>query len=156
MKLFNNMLHELLNERFEELKENKVKIKFIGRLRMFPETLKNLMNELEEKTNGFDKYRVNICLSYGGQEELIDAINKILGEKLEKINIEKFPKYLYLNSQPDIIIRTGGERRLSNFLTWQSVYSELFFLDVMWPDFSEEDFQKVIREYKSRERRFGR
>lgn len=156
MKIFGNLMSELLNEKFEELKDNKVKIKFVGKLSSFSEKLRDLMNDLMMKTKSFDKYKVNICLGYGGQEEIIDAVKKVLNENIEDIDVKTFSKYLYLDSQPDIIIRTGGERRLSNFLTWQSVYSELFFLDVMWPDFSKEDFQNVIEEYESRERRFGK
>jgi undecaprenyl diphosphate synthase len=156
MNIFNNLLNDLLNKEFEELEKNKVKIKIIGNISLFSEKLQILMNEVMDKTKDFNNYKLNICLGYGGQEEIIEAVKKVLKEKPEEINVETFSKYFELDSQPDIIIRTGGERRLSNFLTWQSVYSELFFLDVMWPDFSKEDFNKVIEAYKSRERRFGK
>lgn len=156
MKIFSDLLSELLNEKFKEIEENKVKVRFIGKLSLFSGDLTSLMDELMEKTENFDNYKINICLGYGGQEEIIDAVKKVLNEPPEDLNVNNFSKYLYLGSQPDIIIRTGGERRLSNFLTWQSVYSELFFLDVMWPNFSKEDFEKVIKDYTSRERRFGR
>ena len=96
-------------------------------------------------------------MAYGGREEIIDGVNKILKEgKLKEVDETTFSKYLQLQSQPDLIIRTGGEKRTSNFLVWQSWYSEWFFLDKYWPEFEKEDLVRVLAEFSQRERRFGK
>ncbi|MCX6743412.1 MAG: polyprenyl diphosphate synthase, partial [Candidatus Parcubacteria bacterium] len=101
---------------------------------------------------------LNICFNYGGRQEILEAVKKIIKRKIpvNKLNAELFRKYLFHDlPDPDIIMRTSGEQRLSNFLTWQSVYSELIFLKKHWPDFSEKDLKQIINIYKKRQRRFG-
>lgn len=156
-KEFDNLMKEE-----EKLKKEGLRINFIGRLNMFPEKVHSRMLKLMEMTKDNTGYTVNFAMAYGGREEVLDAVHKIAeqiqkGElDVESINEESFAKNLYLNSEPDLIIRTGGEKRISNFLTWQNTYSELIFLDKHWPEFEKEDYITAIQEYTSRERRFGK
>jgi undecaprenyl diphosphate synthase len=110
-----------------------------------------------EKTKNNDKFTLNIALSYGGRAEIVDAVNKMLKEGIKEITEESFRDYLYAGDIPDpaIIIRTGGEMRLSNFLMWESAYSEIYVTDTWWPDFSEEDLIRAFKWYETRDRRFG-
>ena len=143
------------------LKENNIKINFIGRIHLFPEAVKNAMYELMEETKNNTKYIANFAMAYGGREEIIDATKKIAEAvkngklKVEDINEELINKNLYLASEPDLVIRTS-ESRLSGFLPWQSIYSEIIFLpNLLWPEFEKEDFVKCIEEFNNRKRRFG-
>ena len=156
-KEFDNLMKEE-----EKLKKEGLRINFIGRLDMFPEKVHSRMLKLMEMTKDNMGHTVNFAMAYGGREEVLDAVHKI-AEQVKKgeldvdaINEESFANNLYLNSEPDLIIRTGGEKRISNFLTWQNTYSELIFLDKHWPEFEKEDYIAAIQEYTSRERRFGR
>ena len=146
------------------IKEERVKIRVIGR----KETLSDEMNEeivkVEEMTKDHDRFQLNIAISYGGRAEIIDAVKKIADEikdgqlEVESITEDLFSQYLYTEGipDPDLIIRTSGEERLSGFLLWQSAYSELYFTEVYWPAFRNIDFWRAIRVYQQRERRFGR
>ena len=100
---------------------------------------------------------LNLALNYGSKEEIINACKKLISKKENKINIENFEKNLYTKSvpNPDILIRTGGTKRLSNFLLWQLAYTEIFFIDKLWPDFSENDFNKIINKFYNIKRNFG-
>jgi tritrans,polycis-undecaprenyl-diphosphate synthase [geranylgeranyl-diphosphate specific] len=147
------------DERFHE--EKRIRINFIGRLNMFPDDVKEKMQKLMEMTEDNKPYTVNFAMAYGGRQEVIDAVRKI-AEKVKEgkldvneVNEEVFSDNLYIKDEPDLIIRTGGTKRLSNFLSYQSAYSELIFIDKMWPEFEKEDFVKCIAEYSERERRFG-
>ena len=154
MKLFKDWLKFI---DIDECREKGVKINFIGRIQLFSRDLQKMMEEVMEKTKGNSKHIVNFAMGYGGREEIVDAVNKILKEgKLKKVDEKIFSKYLYLQSEPDLIIRTGGARRTSNFLIWQSWYSEWFFVEKFWPEFEKEDLIKIIEEYKKRERKFGK
>jgi len=146
----------------ERLEKEGICIRFIGRIHMFPKDIQELMNKLQEKTKNNKKYFVNFAMAYGGRAEIIDATKRI-AEKvkqgkldLNKINEEIFKKNIYLDSDPDLIIRTGGEKRISGFLLWQGSYAELFFLDKFWPEFEKEDLIQIVKEFQQRERRFGR
>ncbi len=144
----------------DDIHKNKVKVRFIGRLHLLPEKVQEAAREVMEATKDYDNHIVNFCVAYGGQEEIIDGINKAVKDikegKIDKVDEKSFGDYLYINSPPDIIIRTSGEQRLSNFLTWHSVYSELFFIQKHWPDFSKEDLKKIIDDFvEKRNRRFG-
>lgn len=139
-----------------------VRILFIGRISLFPPLVQEAMHSLMEATKNNNRFQLNIAMAYGGREEVIDAVKK-LGEQLAAgtlcvadINEDVFGKNLYMNHEPDLIIRTGGEHRTSNFLIWQSHYSEWFFVEKLWPEFTKEDFLQIITEYGSRERRFGK
>ncbi|MGB9741322.1 MAG: polyprenyl diphosphate synthase [Candidatus Bathyarchaeia archaeon] len=149
----------------ERIHENKVRVKVIGRLNLLPEDLRCLIRDVEEATKNYDEYFLNIAFAYGGRAEIIDAARKIaekvkLGElSPESIDEETFEKHLYTShmpkQDPDLIIRTSGEERLSGFLLWQSAYSELCFLDVYWPDFRFIDLLRAVRTFQKRKRRFG-
>lgn len=138
-----------------ELQEKKVKIKFIGDLSLVPADIRDLCQKLEEKTIDYNNYKLNFCFAYGGRLELVKAFNK-LKSKEGDITEEDISNSLWLNSNPDLIIRTGDAIRTSNFLPWQSAYSEWFFLEKMWPEFSKEDLEKSIDNFKKRRRNFGK
>jgi len=147
------------------LHQNQVRVKALGRLDLLPKSLQELLREIEEATELYDKHYLNIALAYGGRTEIIDAAQKIAGDvgkgdvSPEDIDEQLFMKYLYTahlpNPYPDLIIRTSGEERLSGFLLWQSAYSEFCFLDVYWPEFRRIDLLRAVRTYQKRRRRFG-
>ena len=149
-------------EKIAELKEQGLRINFIGRLHMFPEPVQKAMRDLMDRTKENKPYTANFAMAYGGREEVLDAVRK-LGEDIKagkvdinKINEQSFGDYLYLNSDTDLIIRTGGDKRTSNFLPWQGIYSEWFFLEKTWPEIEKKDLEQVFAEYNDRERRFGK
>ena len=143
--------------------KNQVKIKVLGRLAMLPEDLQEEIKLTEKITAGFNKYRLNICMAYGGRAEIVDALKQIVlktkeGEiNFEELNEELISKHLYTNGlpDPDLMIRTSGEERLSGFLLWQSAYSEYYFVDVDWPLFRKIDLWRAVRTFQRRQRRFG-
>ncbi len=161
MKIFKEETERLL-KRKDKLKEEGMRINFIGRIHMFPKELYENMKKIMEITKNNNKYIANFAMAYGGREEVMDAVKKIAEQiknnklDIEQINEETFSKNLYFNDEPDLIIRTGGEKRTSNFLIWQSHYSEWFFVEKLWPEFEKQDLIQVLEEYKKRERRFGR
>ena len=144
--------------------KNQVKIRVFGRLESLPKDISQSAQYVMDATKDYDKYSFNIAIAYGGREEIIQAIQKIAGDVKEgnlKIDDIKEPivsKYLYTNGipDPDIILRTSGEERISNFLLWQLAYSELYFSDVYWPAFQKRDFLKAIMTCQQRKRRFGK
>lgn len=160
VKIFCEAYEKLLKDK--RLIENGVRIKFIGRTNLFPEHLQKLINDVTEKTKDNNKFFLNIAMAYGGREEITDAVKKIAKEieagkvTSEEIDEKTISEYLYTSSEPDLIIRTGGEKRTSNFLPWQSIYSEWFFLDKHWPEFELEDLIACIKEFSKRERRMGK
>lgn len=153
MKLFRFVIE---NEG-ERLKKEGVRIFFVGDRARFPEDIQKGMVTLEDATKDSARITLSIAVSYGGRTEIVAAACALAGEGKE-ITEERFAEKLWTAPMPDpdLIIRTGGEHRLSNFLPWQSVYSELFFIDTLWPDFSQKEFHAIIQEYQSRERRFGK
>ena len=161
-----NYLMNLFKEEFIKLKDdsrlNEIKVNFIGRINMFPSDVQDSMNILMEKTKNNKPYTLNFAMAYGGRAEVIDATRKIAEQvkngklDVDKINEEVFEKNLYIASEPDLIIRTSGEKRTSGFLIYQGAYAELIFIDKMWPEFEKEDFINAIKEYSNRERRFGK
>jgi undecaprenyl diphosphate synthase len=146
------MFAELIESETPELDEQGVRMRFIGRREGVSDDLRSRMNWAEEKTAGNDRMTLYIAFNYGGRAEIVDAARRF-GEGGE----DEFAKCLYAPemNDPDILIRTSGERRLSNYLLWQSAYSELIFTDTLWPDFSEADLQAALDEFDARERRFG-
>ena len=158
MKVFENTFTEILKD--PEIDEEEVRIRHIGRKDLLTKNLKDVINKLDTKTKKYKKHIVNFCMAYGGQEEIIGAIKKLCldkKQKIENITVEKFRKYLDIPSYPDIVIRTSGEVRTSNFLCWQQAYSEWFFPTILWPDFSKADLVQIIDEYLGkRERRYGK
>ena len=159
MKLFKKEFKRLKND--HQLKNKEIRINFIGRLWMLDEELQEILNDISNKTKNNSKFIVNFAIAYGGRQEVVDATIKIAeqvksGElDISKINEETFSNSLWSSSEPDLIIRTGGEIRTSNFLNFQSAYSEWIFLEKSWPEFEKEDFISAINEYTSREIRKG-
>ena len=153
MNLFKKELKKVKKDK--RIHENKIGIRFIGKTSLLNKKLQILMREIEEKTKNYKKYIINFAIAYGGRQEIIEAIKRLLKSK-KPVTEKNFEKNLLLQTQPDLIIRTGGEKRTSNFLPWQSVYSEWIFLDKTWPEFTKKDLEKSIKELKKRERRHGR
>lgn len=141
------------------LVEKKVKLQILGDMSAFDNDLQDKLKKALIDTANNDQGIFNICLNYGGREEIVEAVKKIVksGNKAEDINKDLISQNLYTAglSDPDLIIRTSGEQRLSGFLTWQSVYSELYFVKKHWPDFSTKDFDEALLEFANRQRRFG-
>ncbi len=132
-----------------------VRVRILGKLQKLPISLQESLNDITESTKQGSKLLLQICLNYGGRSEIIEAVNQAIKDGEKIITEEIISKKLYSNLEPDIIIRPGGEYRLSNFLTWQSVYSELYFTETLWPNFDENDLIKALDFYHSRKRRFG-
>lgn len=155
MKLF----REILNTKsMEDLIQEGAKITIFGDVSRFEHDIQENIQELVEKTKDNEEIYVNFALNYGGRADILQAVNKLLAEKKDHVDEKTFSTYLYTGEQPDpdLIIRTGGEQRLSGYLPWQSVYSEFYFTPVYWPDFTEGEFRKAIDEYTERDRRFGK
>ena len=157
MFLFKKYLENVM----KDFKNENIKLKFIGDISKFSNDIQNLINTIEAETKDRTGMNLNIAMNYGGRSEIINAIKNMqlhsdIGN-FSNLTEEYFNSYLYTKGQPDVdfLIRTGGEKRLSNFLLWQSAYAELYFTDTLWPDFSEKIFDESIEEYFNRTRRFG-
>jgi len=158
-----NLFSEVLKNEIQEIHKEAIKIKFIGDLTPFPETLKNIIYSSESLTKKNNSFLLNICVNYGGRQEIVKAakvlaIKSISGEiKPSEVNEELFNSELLTGgiNDPELLIRTSGEKRISNFLLWQLAYSEIYISDVLWPEFNEYEFLKAIIDYQSRNRRFG-
>ncbi len=158
-----NLFGEVLENEIEEIHKETTKIKFIGDLTPFPETLKKIIFSSESLTKNNNKLLLNVCVNYGGRQEIVKVAKEIAlkscsGEiKPSEINEELFNSELLTQGikDPELLIRTSGEKRISNFLLWQLAYSEIYISDVLWPDFNEFEFLKAIIDYQSRNRRFG-
>ncbi|MCD6177646.1 di-trans,poly-cis-decaprenylcistransferase [bacterium] len=138
----------------------KVRVRVIGQKERLPKSLREVIKKIEDLTKNNKEYFLNLAVSYSGRWDILEATKKIIKEKIpaSKITEKLFEKYLSTAGlpAPDLVIRTSGEKRFSNFLLWQSAYSELYFCDKYWPDFKEEDFDRALEEYARRQRRFGR
>ncbi len=147
------LFEDFIKNKLNKIIEKKVSIKFIGKLDMFSKKLQILMSEVEEKSKGFETV-LFMAMSYGGRVEIIEGIKRLSQEKtkedIESLTEGEFERYLWTSEldDPEIIIRTGGDRRLSNFLLWKSSYSELIFTDTKWPAFSEREFKKILKDYQ--------
>jgi len=150
------LLENFLSRRIEELHKQNIKLKIIG-VKNFSSKLNNLLNQSEKKTFKNTKLQINLALNYGSKFELINAIKNLKKSK-DKISEKNLIKYLQTKDipDPDILIRTGNTKRLSNFLLWQLAYSEIFFERKLWPDFNEKDYNKIIKKFKSIKRNFGK
>lgn len=138
------------------LEEEKVKVIFTGRKEPLSDEVYNEFKRIENCTKDNDRAILNICVNYGGQSEIVDAVNRIINDKVKKIDELSFNKYLYSNLPPiDFLIRTSGEYRISNFMLYQMAYAEFYFSKVYFPAFDENEFDKAIVEYTKRDRRFG-
>ena len=150
-----NLLENFLKEKIEDLNKKKIKLKIIGK-KNFSTKLNNLLTLSEKKTSKNKRLQINLALNYGSKAELINSFKELVRNK-ELINEKNINKYLETRDtpDPDILIRTGNTKRLSNFLLWQMAYSEIFFEEKLWPDFNEKDYFKIIKKYKSIKRNFG-
>ena len=150
-----NLLENFLKEKIDNLNNQKIKLKIIGK-KNFSFKLNNLLNLSERKTSKNKKLQINLALNYGSKSELISAFKELKKNK-ETINEKNLNKYLQTNDipDPDLLIRTGNTKRLSNFLLWQIAYSEIFFEKKLWPDFNENDYYKIIKKFKNIKRNFG-
>lgn len=164
LKLFGEEMDFILNSADHVINRFAVHVRFIGRRQILPPDLQEKMRKVEQLTKNYRKHTINIAIAYGGQQELVDAMKRILQEGLDGVlkpsDLDEalLKEHLYTNGQPypDLILRTGGEKRLSNFLPFQSAYSELIFTDTKWPALTEKEFEAVLDEFSQRKRRFGR
>ena len=150
------LLEKYIDQQLDKLFKKKIKLNVIGNINKFPNSLKKKLLNAEKKTKNNKKIQINIALNYGSKEEIINSIKKIINLSIP-INEKNISKNLYTNDIPDpeILIRTGNRYRLSNFLLWQASYSEIFFIDKLWPDFNKNDFRKIISKFKRTRRNFG-
>ncbi|HEX7004875.1 MAG TPA: polyprenyl diphosphate synthase [Trueperaceae bacterium] len=167
-------LHSLFAAQAKELIDdprvhrNKVRVRIIGDIEDFPEEAREALREVEKRTEAYDDIHLNVALGYGGREEIVTAVRNLLRSKLDKsgdleelvraVDAEEIGRHLYTAGMPDpdFVIRTSGEVRMSGFLLWQTAYSEFYFCDAFWPEFRKIDFLRAMRSFQARERRFGR
>jgi undecaprenyl diphosphate synthase len=153
------MLREIIGPRSRELHRRGIRIRHLGSPRGLPAAIGKLLAQAARLTAKNTGLTVNIAFNYGGRREIIDAVRKVMADNIppEDIDEDSFARYLYDGGTPDVdlFIRTGSEHRLSNFLLWQSSYSELYFSDTLWPDFGREETEKALLYYRERQRRFG-
>ena len=151
-----NLLESFLKDKIDDLHKKNIKLKVIGKKRSFSSKLNLLLNLSEKKTHKNKKLQLNLALNYGSKYELIQTLKSIIKKKIE-INEKNIQNNLYTKNipDPDLLIRTGGTNRLSNFLLWQVAYSEIFFEKKMWPDFTDKDYLKILKKFKITKRNFG-
>ncbi|MDG7000838.1 MAG: di-trans,poly-cis-decaprenylcistransferase, partial [Nitrososphaerota archaeon] len=161
---FAERLSKLLHD--ERIDRFKIRVTALGRLELLSPEIRELLKEIEAKTSGYSDHFLNIAIAYGGRLEIVDSVKKIAQlvkeghldpEEIDQKTVERSLYTSHLpNPDPDLVIRTSGEERLSGFLLWQSAYSELVFVDEYWPDFRKIDLMRAVRTYQRRSRRFGR
>ena len=156
IKFLFKLLDSFIDQKINEFNKNNIKLKIIGNINVFNKKLKKKLKKSEQITKNNKRLQVNLALNYGSKSELINAFKKINKNKLN-INIKNIEKYLYTSniSDPDILIRTGSTHRLSNFLLWQLAYSEIFFEKKLWPDFKENDYNKILKKFRNTKRNYG-
>ena len=152
------LLRQYLISKKEKLYKLGIKVRFIGRKDRINKNLLSLMKEIEEESKENKNLVLNLAIDYGGRDDIVRAVNRVVREQPNRINEETFSQYLDLSCSPDpdLLIRTAGEKRISNFLLWNLAYTELYFTDTLWPDFSRKDFLKALEDFSRRKRRFGR
>lgn len=156
-ELFKENLKKAIDS--DDKNKDELRVRFFGRINLFPKEIQEMIRKAEEMTSrGERKYQLNLLLSYGGREEIVDAVNSIIKEGVKEVDEDAISEHLYTKGlpDPDLVIRTSGEQRLSGLMPWQSCYSEFYFCKKLWPDFSEEDFDAALNEYAMRKRRFGK
>tara|TARA_S200000501_G_scaffold282011_1_gene266139 strand:- start:220 stop:1023 length:804 start_codon:yes stop_codon:yes gene_type:complete len=158
-----NLFEKVLKKEIDEIHQESIKIKFIGDLLPFPKTLKSIINTSEALTRNNQNFTLNVCVNYGGRQEIVKVAKEIAQKSFSgeirpgDVDEELFNSELLTQGikDPELLIRTSGEKRISNFLLWQLAYSEIYISEVFWPDFDEYEFLKAIIDYQSRNRRFG-
>ncbi len=159
MKLLEKALKEMLEDK--RVDENQIHFNVIGRLHILPKKMRDLIKEIKKKTKKYKKFKLNLAIAYTGRAEIVDAVKKIAEKvkknklKIKNINQKTVLNNLYIQSEPDLIIRPGKEQRLSGFLLYQADYSELYFCKKMWPEFTKTDFKKALDDFAGRKRRLG-
>ena len=152
-----DLIRKSLKKKLRTLIKQGIKVKIIGQTKRLPHDIIKIIKQIEKKTLKNNKITLNLALNYGSKEEIINACRKLSAKKNNEINIRNLEKELYTHDSPDpdVLIRTGGTKRLSNFLLWQLAYTEIFFINKLWPDFNEIDFNRIIIKYKKIKRNFG-
>ncbi len=140
--------------RVRETHENRVRVRVVGHWNLLPEGVRRAIETVINATSDYDRYEAVFCLAYSGRQEIVDAVNRAIENGTSRLTMRDIEENLD-TEPPQLIIRTGGEKRISDFLLWHAAYAELAFVDEKWPEFSRETFEKVIRDYHERERRFG-
>ena len=153
-----DLIRKSLKKKLKTLIKQGVKVNIIGQTQKLPKDIIKIIKQIKKKTLKNKKITLNLALNYGSKEEIVNACKKLTSKKNQEININNLEKELYTHNlpDPDVLIRTGGTKRLSNFLLWQLAYTEIFFIDKLWPDFNENDFNKIILSYKKIKRNFGK
>ena len=156
IKFLFKLLDSFIDQKINEFNKNNIKLKIIGNINVFNKKLKKKLQKSEKLTKNNKRLQVNLALNYGSKVELINAFKKINKDKLN-ITIKNIEKCLYTSNipDPDILIRTGSTNRLSNFLLWQLAYSEIFFEKKLWPDFKENDYNKILKKFRKTKRNYG-
>lgn len=151
------LFKEHLDNELERLNKNNVRVQFIGRLHKMPTSIRTRIKKMTEITKNNTGLVLTLAISYGGRIEIVDAVRKIIESKVKRINETSFKKYLYAPQlpDPDLLIRTSGEQRISNFLLYQIAYSEIYITSVLWPDFKTPHLMEAIQDYQQRKRKFG-
>ena len=158
-----SLLKDFLRSELGEMMENGIRLNAIGQIERFPDDVLTVLREVMDETRKNPGMILNLALSYGGRDEIVTAARRIVAEvqagrlQVEEISEGVFSKYLYTEGmpEPDLLIRTGGEMRISNFLLWQIAYTEIYVTDTLWPDFRREELIQILHDYQKRERRFG-
>ncbi|MBQ2959960.1 MAG: isoprenyl transferase [Oscillospiraceae bacterium] len=155
------LLGKYLNEAIETMERDHIKMKIFGDVAGLPAELQKLVEKTDEISSRYEGFQANICLNYGGRDEIVNAARRYAQDlaegKAAELTEESFSNYMYSAGipDPDLLIRPGGEQRISNFLLWQCAYAEFYFTDVLWPDFTPEELDKAIAEFNRRDRRYG-
>jgi len=153
-----DLIRKSLKKKLKTLIKQGIKVNIIGQTKRLPKDIIKIIKQIEKKTLKNKQITLNLALNYGSKEEIINACKKLISKKNKEVNINNLEKELYTHNlpDPDVLIRTGGTRRLSNFLLWQLAYTEIFFIDKLWPDFNGRDFNKIIAKFEKIKRNFGR
>ena len=153
-----DLIRKSLKSKVKKIIKEGIKINIIGKKEGLPKDIKDTVKNIEKKTSRNKMITINLALNYGSKEEIINACKKLAKDKMNEINVKNFSEKLYTKKipDPDILIRTGGTKRLSNFLLWQLAYTEIFFVDKMWPDFNEKDFNNIVKKFYNIKRNFGK
>ena len=155
------LLGKYLNEAIDTMERDHIKMKIFGDVAKLPPELQKLVEKTDEISSRYEGFQANICLNYGGRDEIVNAARRYAQDlaegKAAELTEEVFSNYMYSAGipDPDLLIRPGGEQRISNFLLWQCAYAEFYFTDVLWPDFTPEELDKAIAEFHRRDRRYG-
>ena len=152
-----DLIRKSMKKNLKKIINQGIRVNIIGKRKKLPKDIIKTIKLVERKTLHNDRIIMNLALNYGSKEEIVNACRKFIFNKIKKINTTNFKEKLYTKNipDPDILIRTGGERRLSNFLLWQLAYTEIFFVKKMWPDFNERDYYNIINQFKRMKRNFG-